>query len=33
MSSRLLLGALYQQMNVNPTDYIYESLNTKLILM
>lgn len=32
-SSRLLLGALYKQMSVNPVDYVYDSLQTKFRLM
>lgn len=29
-SSRLLLGALYRQKQVNPVDYVYDALRTKI---
>jgi hypothetical protein len=31
--SRLLLGALYRQMQINPIQYIYEPLGTKIKAM
>ena len=31
--SRLLLGALYRQMQINPIQYIYEHLGTKIKAM
>lgn len=32
-SSRLLLGALYQQMKVNPVDYVYDCLQTNICIL
>lgn len=32
-SSRLLLGALYQQMKVNPVDYVYDCLQTNISVL
>ena len=31
--SRLLLGALYRQMQINPIQYIYEHMGTKIVAM
>ncbi len=31
--SRMLLGALYRQMEIHPVQYIYEAVGTKIVAM